>query len=353
MAKKLLIALLAIIAAVPLLAITGAPEVSSTSLRKLDGANQSQLDQLSVLTYNVKGLPWPVATGREEAFKAIESRLGTMRIAGKQPRIVVLQEAFTERAKQIGARSGYRYSASGPSAAEITAAPTAADTGPRQFVREASIFRGESEGKWLDSGLMIFSDYPIVSVKRAAFPASVCAGFDCLANKGALLVEIQIPGKPVPVTLITTHLNSRRGARVSEKRSLQAYKMQVAFLSDFVDRHRKADSPLIISGDFNASSPARRLALVQAPFLSNPDSLDKAPPSGLNALFGSLDKGEKLANEAAYIAERGRDWQFYIDGSSVSIEPKALRIPFGREADGTMLSDHLGFSIVYDIAAKS
>ena len=32
-------------------------------------------DELAVLTYNVKGLPWPVASGRDEAMVRIGERL--------------------------------------------------------------------------------------------------------------------------------------------------------------------------------------------------------------------------------------------------------------------------------------
>ena len=42
---------------------------------------------------------------------------------------------------------------------------------------------------------MLLSDFPIESVRRAAFPADACAGFDCLAAKGAMLVTVSIPGK--------------------------------------------------------------------------------------------------------------------------------------------------------------
>ena len=121
---------------------------------------------LSVLTYNVHGLPWPLTFGRPAAFAKIETRLRAMRHEGVQPHIVVLQEAFTADAKQIGRRSGYRYIVDGPGRALRSPAPeTPADAA---FAARASFWRGESGAKLVDSGLQILSDYPVLSVRRAA-----------------------------------------------------------------------------------------------------------------------------------------------------------------------------------------
>src|SRR6185503_14927626 len=68
----------------------------------------------TVLTYNVKGLPWIVAGDRGPALRAIGDRLARLRAVGSQPGVVVLQEAFIAEAREIGARGGYRYQVSGP-----------------------------------------------------------------------------------------------------------------------------------------------------------------------------------------------------------------------------------------------
>ena len=58
---------------------------------------------LSVMTYNVNGLPWPVAFGREAALERIGARLAEMRRGERQPRLVLLQEAFRDdAAAQLG-----------------------------------------------------------------------------------------------------------------------------------------------------------------------------------------------------------------------------------------------------------
>lgn len=61
---------------------------------------------LTVMTYNVKGLPWPVAWGRAAMLDAIGKRLARLRAHGRQPTVVVLQEAFTEDARRIADAAG-------------------------------------------------------------------------------------------------------------------------------------------------------------------------------------------------------------------------------------------------------
>jgi hypothetical protein len=40
---------------------------------------------------------------------------------------------------------------------------------------------------------------------------------------------------------------------------------------------------------------------------------------------------------------RGADWQFFTSGLRARISAIAVSVPFGREADGSMLSDHIGY----------
>jgi endonuclease/exonuclease/phosphatase family metal-dependent hydrolase len=301
---------------------------------------------VSVMTYNVNGLPWPLARGREAAFRGIESRLRKMRTTGTQPHIIVLQEAFTTPAKNIATNSGYRFIANGPSAALGSAIrPTAAD---RAFSEGASSFKGEKSGKYLDSGLQIASDYPIISIRRAAFPSFACAGYDCLANKGVLLVTVKLPDNPVPVTIATTHLNSKRSSGVSQLRSLYAYRRQIDVINGFLAAHRDPRQPIIFAGDFNATNVQRRTYLFGRGTASwSADarlSVESALDRCLNATPPCLGRAPPIAT---YIRARARDWQFYIPGLRGSIAAVGLAVPFGRERSGEMLSDHVGYGITY------
>lgn len=292
---------------------------------------------LSVLTYNVKGLPWPVALGRDAALDQIALRLRIMRQRGRAPHVIVLQEAFTPEAQEIGKAAGYRYAASGMAANE-TAAP-AMSHADNAFAADASWLKGETEGKYVGSGLMILSDYPIVAVRRMAFPAFACAGFDCLANKGALLVRLDIPGAPTPVEVVTTHLNSRKASHVPDERSIFAYRRQVEELTGFVRRQHDPRFPLIVAGDFNVGSALpRRSALLEA---ANAQWVPNAPVR--NALSTFQQQGGTLIADAAYSLERARDWQFYSDGTAQKLTLTGIDVPFGHEPSGEMLSDHVGY----------
>lgn len=301
---------------------------------------------VSVMTYNVNGLPWPFASGRAQAFAQIETRLRSMRAVGFQPQVIVLQEAFTARAKQIGRNAGYRFIANGPSSTlGSPIRPTAAD---RAFAAGASTFKGETARKLLDSGLQIASDFPILSVKRAAFPDFACAGYDCLANKGVLLVTIRVPGNAIPITIATTHLNSKRSSGVSLSRSLYAYQRQVDAINVFLKAHHDARLPIIFAGDFNASNDERRAYLLGRGI---PSWAALAARPVLNALDRCLHAIPPCIGDvppiAHHVRQRSRDWQFYRPGVQGSIEAIRLDVPFGRERGGGMLSDHVGYGITY------
>lgn len=293
--------------------------------------------EISVLTYNIKGLPWPVAWGRPDAFHQMADQLRLLRSGNQAPSIVVLQESFTSAAKQLGREAGYRYVIDGPSA-EM---PGTTDPAPHDehFVSAKRWWLGETEGKFLDSGLQILSDYPITRIKRIAFPAVACAGYDCLANKGALMVTIDIPGAPSPIDVVTTHLNSRHASYTDDETSLHAYRRQLAVLSQFIRDNHDSKHPLIVAGDFNmGSDPGRR------------DGLANAVKTGwgvrepvLSAYDAYVRQGGRLNDDAAYSRRRARDWEFFASGVDGRLKLSGIVVPFGGHDQGRMLSDHVGY----------
>ena len=295
---------------------------------------------LSVLTFNIKGLPWPVASGRSAALSAITQRLASMRATGVAPQIAVLQETFTADAQAIGAAAGYRFIANGPDADTIVQGTDGAND--RAFARGARWWRGETEGKFVGSGLQILSDYPIVAIRKRAFPAYACAGFDCLANKGALLVTAAIPGTGL-IDVLTTHLNSRHASRASDARSLYAYDRQVSDLSRFVRDTHDPRLPLIAAGDFNVgSAPARRLTLLtQARRWSSTPVAD--------AFDSYRAQGGVLDGDAALSYRRARDWQFFASGTETRLTLADIATPFGHDETGRMLSDHVGYVATFQL----
>lgn len=291
--------------------------------------------EVSLMTYNVKGMPWPAAWNREASLRQIGERLAAMRAEGRQPAIAVLQEAFTPDAKAIGRLAGYAYHVEGPYLREEPG--EVADAG-------GSWLTGETGGSAVDSGLVILSDYPVTRVSRAAFPTGACAGYDCLASKGVVMVTVEVPGIG-PVDIATTHLNSRAAAGVDYQRTHRAYRRQVQFLHAFVEAQRSTAHPLILAGDFNLGKRPVRLRAFNAAFPHARNSLAE--------LRRSSPAGPAHSSDADMITEKARDFQLLFDGKDSAFTPLAAEIPFGTEEDGAMLSDHLGYMIRYRLARRT
>lgn len=316
-----------------------APSQTQSDFTKRLPAPVDQGD-LSVLTYNVKGLPWPLASGRPVALARIADRLAEMRHEGRQPHVVVLQEAFTPEAKAIGRRAGYPFVIEGPYA---RSAPDAAAASRRDW------HLGETQPAAVDSGLVLLSDLPVVNVERVAFAPEDCAGFDCLAAKGVLLVTLEVPGRG-QVVVATTHLNCQGASGAPKKRTTQAFGRQIALVGNLLARARSRGMPVVVAGDFNQGQRPQRIALLHAALdrvqgVVARDSLsrrDDADPQDF-ARNADLDK----------IREHARDLQFAFDGGSTQITPTAVDIPFGRELDGSMLSDHMGYTVHYRVGTKT
>ncbi|HEX7857233.1 MAG TPA: endonuclease/exonuclease/phosphatase family protein [Sphingobium sp.] len=295
--------------------------------------------ELSVLTYNVHGLPWPLTWGRPADFLHIADRLEALH--GHRPQVVVLQEAFTDEARQIGHQAGYRYVANGPDDEKRNPLqPTAAEN---RFLSGARWTKGEGLGKFVGSGLQILSDYPIVRTRSVVFPAFACAGYDCLANKGALMATIRLPGAAGEVDIVTTHFNSRGKSGVGDERSDQAYRLQADCLTAFIRDNHDPERPLIVAGDFNIGTSAfRRTALVDR---SRPEWVSGAEVR--NVYDEAVRERLPLSTDAEASRKKAKDWQFFSSGRQTGIALRRVEVPFGRAADGSMLSDHIGYAAVY------
>ncbi|CAN5208143.1 hypothetical protein BH09PSE3_BH09PSE3_02410 [soil metagenome] len=307
---------------------------------------------LTVLSYNVHGLPWPLTSGRPAAFAQIAGRLSEMRRTGTQPAVVALQEAFTDSAKQIGRAAGYRYIVNGPSAEDRNTLPmTPVD---RKFASGASWFNGETLGPVEDSGLQILSDYPILSVRRAVFPRFACAGYDCLANKGVLLVTIRVPGQALPVEIATAHMNSRGASGVGDDRTAYAYQRQVDALGTFFRANSNPALPMIFAGDFNIGKALSRQVAMRSRagnWWGNPETR-LAPGSLRVCMNGTVPKVSDLI-DAQTALRRAKDWQFPVSVPRLALIPAHVFVPFGTEADGSMLSDHVGYSVRYNFVSRT
>jgi endonuclease/exonuclease/phosphatase family metal-dependent hydrolase len=270
-----------------------------------------QSAEISVLTYNVKGLPWPIAAGRGEALKEIGRELAALRREGREPDVVLIQEGFREEMADLVRESGYRFWARGPS------------RGLRNLT---------------GGGLHVLSDEPIVEVKRAAFRS--CAGLDCLANKGAMLVRIAPQGLPTPVDVVNTHMNARKASRAPRSQTLPAHHGQTRELYKFIKAHRGSGAPMVVGGDFNIrNSPDRyyyqaleRPYTVVGEFCHREDS-------GCGQGAGDLGPEPWL---------RRQDLQAFQPGA-LQVQPVQAQMLFTGK-DRPMLSDHEGYLVRYRLS---
>ena len=299
--------------------------------------------QVTLLTYNVKGLPWPVAKDRQAALAAIANRLRTLRDQGRQPGLVALQEAFIPEAKAIGRAAGYRYMALGPGRDDPASQAMTSDD--RTFMADSSFMIGERGAKRVDSGLAIFSDYPIVAVHRTAY--AICAGYDCLANKGALAVEVAVPGYPVPLVVVDTHLNSGMASGAPRDRSTYAYRRQLEALKSFIAGVAPNGAPMLVAGDFNVGTRPVRRDYFDGQFLRAGSSLFAAGTACSRALACAGGSPGGVAESM----RRGKDWLLYRPSRSLPLRPTDLTASFGRAPDGSMLSDHIGVTVTYALDA--
>lgn len=298
---------------------------------------------ISIMTYNVHGLPWPLASGRSEAFEAMIKRLRALRRAGEQPHIIVLQEAFTSEAQSIGRRSGYPFVVRGPAANDRS--PIAATARDRAFALNASFLSGETSGKYLGSGLQILSDFPILATRAEVFPAYACAGYDCLANKGMLMALISVPGSSTPIVVSTAHFNSRHSSGVADDRSLYAYKRQWDAARQFLSSSEWHEYPIVFAGDFNVGKSLPR----RVTFRDETADLWRANRMGSvhDALRHCRSSACKFPTSAEEALTRAKDWQLFASTKLGSLVAEEIQVPFGRGADGSMLSDHIGYSTTY------
>ncbi|USI71908.1 endonuclease/exonuclease/phosphatase family protein [Sphingomonas morindae] len=304
-----------------------APQAPDVALAPEGGA--------TLLSYNVEGLPWPVRFGRAAAADRIAASLAGLRAEGRQPHIVAVQEAFSGEAQAIGARAGYAYRALGPAPEMPGAAPrSAADLA---FANQARVWRGEALGKAENSGLALFSDYPILWTRAVAFPDYACAGWDCLANKGVLLVALQRPGEARPLIVADTHLNARGASGASGSRSGYAYRRQVDALRAALAAV-PGDADLLLAGDFNIGGDPAREAVMRVALFA-PLGLRAA---AVEAACGATCRRPTLPGpDAAGALAGAKSLIAYRAGLGSHFAPAGLLGHFGG-AGGQMLSDHVG-----------
>ena len=302
-----------------------------------DANAQPSAVDLRVLSYNINGLPSPLKKGKAPHYARIAELLQERRARGTQPHIVLIQEAFDGKADIVAETTGYQYVLKGPGRKDASKRGQAHWT---QKTRKAYASFSDPQ-KFLSSGLIILSDYPIVEARHKAFSSDACAGFDCLSNKSILLARVQVPGLDEPVDIINSHFNSRRSAKAPNKAVLKAHYRQTETLRWFLDKINIGNAT-IVAGDLNTSQAERY--------------------SYFKKTIGYRDAGEmclELASNCQLAAGtppelvlyQTNDKHFYSDGNNARVRPRRMERNFDEMLDGKPLSDHLGYEVTYTITS--
>jgi hypothetical protein len=318
-------------------AATEAPQIA------VDPETGERFTTLSVLIYNVEGLPWPARRNRGERLDEIARQLGEMRRSGTAPQVVLLQEAFTPRAARIPLSASYPNFVRGPARTERLDPARSAERpqlpGGRRFGA------GERFGTFMSSGLAAASDFPIIGVWTEPFHRRECAGYDCLANKGAMLIRVWVPGVPTPVDIFNTHMNSRGSAGVPEHRSLAAHRLQTDRSAEFIDRVRDPAHPLIFGGDFNMANAPNRAE----------HFFDRKPWAIVHhyctAVVSDCDIRMSWDGDEPWMDTQ--DLQGFDHGSIVRIRPVRIEAMFDVPWQGAPLADHDGLLVVYRLSWRT
>lgn len=172
--------------------------------------------ELRILSWNIQMLPRLLLKICRGPMR--RSRLIPGHVINDQPDIIVFQEAFDPRARRILKR-GLK------------------DTFPYRIgPANRAGFRLKT-----NSGIIIYSKIPIKELGTIDF--NDCEDDDCLARKGALLVEAEWQG--VSVQVLGTHLEAGGPPWIK--------KNQYAEIRGLIDAHRKDGVPQFLCGDFNTN----------------------------------------------------------------------------------------------------
>jgi endonuclease/exonuclease/phosphatase family metal-dependent hydrolase len=107
---------------------------------------------------------------------------------------------------------------------------------------------GPKNGAIEDGGLLLLSRHPILPPGPRHMIFNNCVGDDCLSDKGALHITIQIPGAPTPCDFIFSHAQS-----TAEEGGLGVLLKQLTQMGNFLETVTHPDRPAFIMGDLNIS----------------------------------------------------------------------------------------------------
>lgn len=207
------------------------------------------------------------------------------------------------------------------------------------YPNQAGPVNSTSSSFRLNGGVWILSKIPMEQIAEIEYDE--CKGVDCMARKGALMVQVEKGGKQYQ--LVGTHLQSFDSERKHEIRRIQ-YK---AIKEKLLEPNRKEGIPQLVCGDFNVSQIEKDLydeLIAGMKCTNNPKSFGVAPVKHTyDRETNDLIDGEWEATTLDYILLRRCDTNL----EAVQRKVKIFTAPWSSRKlkNKRNLSDHHAVSI--------
>lgn len=269
---------------------------------------------IKVMSYNIRGLPWPASTDRGR-YKAI----GKL-IKKRKPDFVLLQEAFTRKSKRKVAKyAGYKNNVHGPT--------------------------GKFFKHLVGSGISILTDHKVEKYRKDSL--DFCDPGECLAKKAIMGISTKVEGMPYPFNIINVHQQAQ--TEHDEIRKLQVEHRVMPFMEEDMNYHSALN---IFAGDFNFKPKHESYWL----FLDISPYRDIGGYCIENQKTCEIELGShpKLDMNNVYKTTNDRHFTYNPDGSGYEIEPVKFILtgtePFKKGLKGNLLSDHWAMEVHYKIS---
>ena len=324
------------------------PQLGSFNTPKIytDAETGENYLYLRVLTYNIAALPVPLRFLRDRALAKMALYFDRIQGEDFAPHIVLLQEAFDPAAmRSLVSDSGYVNYVFGPD--REAKAPNLPEEYTKGFKRKKYLWSGEKWGKLHHSGLAVLSNLPLH--KKYTRPFRYCAGWDCMAAKGVMAVDVEIPGMPGKLLVANTHLNARKASKVPIDRTLTAHNLQVYELKYFAKSVWDKKTPLIFGGDFNIKNKEKRVSHAL-------NVLGSETPYLLPRYYCLQNKDDchiELDLEGENPWMNTQDIQGFVPSKNIGIKPVKIMAMFDDGPYGQELSDHHGYLVEYELRWKN
>ncbi|CAK0828822.1 unnamed protein product [Prorocentrum cordatum] len=220
-------------------------EMAATDYSELQDSANGLLS--SVRSFNLNVLPWGASAfgsgqGRHALPRLLHflQAIGERRAGSLAPDVLALQELFATPFVPPSCLQRY-------AVREMANLADFAATGPKP-----SLFDLFRDRKWTDSGLVVFSRFPIIKQKFIKFTSS--SGLDSGATKGALWVQLEISSSGKCIDVINCHLQaSHTGDKSDTFQKIR--RSQLSQLRELVQEagHERV-RPLLLTGDFNVDA---------------------------------------------------------------------------------------------------